>query len=155
MKQNVRELYFEWIWLIITCCITLLTILPIITNQIEFPLIVENSIWIILGITMTRYIFQLKHTWLAQFKIIKAFLAVLCIPLFIWSLDRMYEFQALHDEVGLQSLVNHLDPSVQSDYIQYIKSEYIFFGTLIIILCFAFPLRMIISVWRMRNSNSI
>ncbi len=151
LKSNL----FELVWLVITIVFMLLVILPFLINEISFPLLMTNIFWVLLSITLTRYIFQLKYTWLARKNLVKALLSVLCIPLFIWSLDQMYEFQSYNDEIGLQSLVTNLEPDIQSSYIQYIRSEYIFFGTLMIILCFAFPLRMIISVWRMRNSNSI
>jgi hypothetical protein len=65
------------------------------------------------------------------------------------------DFHNFLEERGLQTLVTHLHVTKQTSVINYIKSEMIFFGVASIIAGLILPIRMIVSLWRMRNRGTV
>jgi hypothetical protein len=65
------------------------------------------------------------------------------------------DFHNFLEVEGLQTLVDHLHVNEQTRIINYIKNEMVFFGVASIIAGIALPLRMIVSLWRMRNRGTV
>jgi len=55
----------------------------------------------------------------------------------------------------LQTLVENLDVQLQTRRINYIKHEMIFFGMGSLITGVLLPIRMVRSLWRMRNTGTV
>jgi len=68
-------------------------------------------------------------------------------------LNGVGEFQAYSDEIGLQFIVSELPNVDQNSIIRYIKTEMLFFGVASVIVAVLFPIRLIVSIWRVRNRN--
>jgi hypothetical protein len=83
-----------------------------------------------------------------------AIIAGAAIFFFIVS-NALSDFRNFVDEKGLQTLVDHLHVTKQSSIILYIKNEMIFFGVGSIITGILLPIRMIVSLWRMRNKGTV
>ena len=105
--------------------------------------------------TLARYIFLLRFAPFARFMPLKVVFIFLAIPLLVFLIDGLSMFQNYLDEEGTYSLVSHLDIDRQIPLSKYIRAEVIFFGVGAIITTIIFPFRMIISIWRGRNRNTI
>lgn len=97
----------------------------------------------------------MKHVWFAYLTPVKLILGILSIPLFLYAVDGMYEFQRFLDEEGLPKLVNNYQSADHDSIVAFIRNEYVFFGVASVILSIVFPIRMIISIWRVRNRGTV
>ncbi len=150
------KIVLELVWWIATLVIVALFLLPIISYIGEgYEFYKPNIFFIILFVTLTRYIFLLKHTFLANSKILKLILVFLPIPLFIYSIDALFNFQDFIDKGAHIRMLSHLAPDTAMDITKYIKYQFIFFGTGSILVIFLLPIRMIISIWRGINKGTV
>ena len=85
----------------------------------------------------------------------KVILFFACIPLLLFLVDSLTEFQLYADEKGLQTFLDHLSADTLQSLRKYIGTEYIFFGTAAIISAIIFPIRLLVSVWRVRNRGTV
>lgn len=74
------------------------------------------------------------------------------IPLILYGVDRLLEFQVYLDEVGFVDISGN-DIKEAGNYAFFAKTQYIFFATGSILVLLIFPLRMIVSVWRIVNKK--
>lgn len=150
-----HKLLLEFLWWTITGVIVLIVLFPIWDNDIPFPFYPQNILLIILFITFSRYIFFLPISLIARAKWIKvAVIAVAVLFTFIVS-TAVSDFRNFMDEQGLQTLVDHLHTTLQTDMIRYMKNELVFFGVGSVITAILLAMRMIVSLWRMRNSGRV
>jgi hypothetical protein len=138
-----------------TTVLAVLILLPILRNVPEYQFFIYNSVIIFVFFMLTRYIFLLKFTPFARFAPLKAIFIFATIPLLVYLIDGLAEFQFFLDEEGANSIVLHLPASKQMSISNYIRSEMVFFGVGAIITSFIFPIRMIISIWKVRNRNTV
>lgn len=152
---NRHKVLAEILWWICTLIIIVIVLFPIYDNAPTYPFFYQNALLIAVFITFTRYIFFLRITFLARLKWIKvAIIAAAAIFFFIVS-NSFSDFRNFVDEKGLQTLVDHLHVTKQTRIISYIKNEMVFFGVGSIITGILLPIRMIISLWRMRNKGTV
>lgn len=151
-----NKIILELVWWIATIVVVILFLLPII-NYIgdKYSYYTPNIFFIALFITFTRYIFLLKHTFIANSKIVKLIMVFLPIPLFIYSIDALFNFQDFIDKGGHIEMLSHLNPDTAMEISKYIKYQFIFFGTGALIVIFMLPIRMIISIWRGINKGTV
>jgi len=150
------KIVLELVWWIATLVIVALFLLPVM-NYIGdgYEFYQPNIIFIVLFVTFTRYIFLLKHTFLAKNKILKLILIFLPIPLLVYSVDALFNFQDFIDKGAHIRMLSHLTPDTAMDITKYIKYQFIFFGTGSILVLFLLPIRMIISIWRGINKGTV
>ncbi len=152
-KSSILRLeLFWWLFTIVVIIGTLFPILRIVDN---YPFLWPNIIFILVFITLGRHIFLLKHTFIAWNQKLKIVLLFLCIPLAFYLIDQLNYFQVYLDEDRIENLVKHLNLSKRSQMLNYIRSEYIFFGVGSLVCAIIFPFRMLISVWRVRNRGTV
>jgi hypothetical protein len=153
------KMKFEWqvelVSWIITGILTAAVLLPILRNVPDFEYLVYNITSIVVFITLIRYIFLLRFVPFKRFAPVKAILIFVTIPLFVYLMDGLSEFQNALDENGTYSMVAHLDIDKQIPLSKYIRSEMIFFGVGALISSAILPFRMIISIWRVLNRNTV
>ena len=154
-KKTTLYLRLELIWWVITLIILAGVLFPIYKSEANYPFWVSNSIFIIVAITIARYVFLLKYTFLANLQWLKVAVAVLSIPLFIYLLDDFSFFRAIADEIGLEEIFDHLSINGQTNMANYVKSEMLFFGAASIICSVLLPVRMVVSFWRTHNNRGI
>jgi len=157
MMKKIRAQKFkvELFWWMFTSVLVCIILLPIYTKVPFYPFYAENIFFIVAFITFTRYIFLLPLTLIAKFKWIKVFIIAVSVILFFVMSTGMSDFRNFVDEKGLQTLVTNLDVQAQSNLINYIKNEMIFFGVGSIIAGVILPFRMLISLWRMKNRGTV
>ena len=145
----------ELLWWICTLIVIAIILFPIRENAPTFPFFYQNALLIAVFITFTRYIFFLRITFLAKLKWVKVAIIAGATIFFFVLTTALSDFRNFMDEQGLQTLVDHLHVTQQTSIIKYIKTEMLFFGVGSIITGILLPIRMIISLWRMKNSNTV
>ena len=150
-KKAQLELYF-WIFTIVA---TAAVLLPILTAAPGYPFTFVNIVYVVVAITMTRYIFLLRHTFLAKQQSLKVVVFFLCIPLVFYLVQELNYFQTFLDEEGPEAVIGQLAYTEQQKLLTYIRSELLLFGVMAIISSVLLPFRLIISVWRMRNRGTV
>ena len=154
-KYMKKEVQLEIVFWLFTVLVAILVLLPINSNILTYPFWIQNIIFIVTAITITRYLFLLKFTFLAKRQWLKVICIFLCIPLIFYLIQELNFFQTYLDERGTESLVGHLPFEERSDVIDYMRSEILLFGTMAVISSIIFPIRLIISVWRTHNRGTV
>ncbi len=150
-----KQILLEVIWWIVTAVVTVAIIFPIVSNLSTYPFLISNIIFIVVFITLTRYVFFLQHTFLARAQVIKVIIVLISVPIIFMLIEGLSNFQNFLDEEGLDKFILMMNLNQQQGMINYIKSEMLFFGVGAIIVSILFPFRMTLSVWRNRNRNKI
>lgn len=153
-EQKTRQL--EVFWWLFTASIAFLVVLPILLNVKGFPFLWSNIAFIVAFITLTRYIFLLKYTWLARREVFKVIFFFLCIPILFFTIQEVNLFQTYLDENGVEALVGQQFPYTKRAALgKYVHSEMLLFGIGTILAGVIFPFRLLISVWRGRNTGKV
>ena len=104
----------ELIWWIITALVVMLILFPVFENVPEYPFWTYNIIFIALFISYTRYIFHLKHTWLAKLFWIKI--------IFIFT-SIFNQCETSKDPISIEKEPNSIFQSRLNEY-QYIENQF-------------------------------
>ena len=148
-----KQVLLEVIWWVVTAIVIVAVVFPILSNFTSFPFLITNIIFIVVFITLTRYVFFLKHTFLAKAQVLKIIIVLISVPIIFIMIEGLSGFQNYLDEEGLDKFLPLMDLEKQQKMINYVRSEMIFFGVGAIIIAIIFPFRMTLSVWRNRNTN--
>lgn len=145
-KKIVTEIF----WWIVTGIITLAVLFPIISaGRYEFTL--PNAVLIAAFITITRYMFLLKNTFLSPLQWLKAAMILLAPIIAFLLINEINKFQTFLDEYGWEAVISNGAAVEKEGLSKYIYSEMLFFGVGSVIGSFLLPIRMVISIWRVRN----
>ncbi|MCP3929806.1 MAG: hypothetical protein GY705_11970 [Bacteroidetes bacterium] len=149
-----KKIILELLWWAFTAILVFGVLFPIKQLQLSFLFYSENIISIVMLVTLSRYIFLLKHTFLAYKKLLKVALVFFCIPLLFYLIQNISTFQVFLEDEGLYDMLGELTLTDRNRMAKYIRTEYLFFGVGAVICTFLFPIRMIVSVWRQQNRGS-
>ena len=151
MNERQLKLVFELVWWILTVVAVLAVMYPILRYVKNYPFYFINVLYIVTFITLTRYLFFMKHTFFAKWQRFKFILIILSIPFIFLIVQELHFFQTFLDERGEGVLVGNLPSSYRGRMIKYIYNEVLLFGVGSIMVSVAFPLRLILSIWRTHN----
>ncbi|MBN8683008.1 MAG: hypothetical protein J0L99_10145 [Chitinophagales bacterium] len=156
MEQQTRlKIWIELIWWFITALIVT-AVLYIPQNSLnEWPFIWWNALFVVVLITLSRYIFLLKYTFLGKQQELKIALMLLCFPLIFTLINGLNAFMRFIEDRTWEPLTGHLPFEERLSTESYIWSEMLFFGVGSIIVTPIFMVRMIASVWLYRNRGVI
>ncbi|MCB9276460.1 MAG: hypothetical protein H6564_20670 [Lewinellaceae bacterium] len=146
-----RKVQLELLFLVFTAFITVAVLFPILNSVPKYPFLFDNILYIMTAVTVTRYLFLLQHTFLARRQVLKVALVFIFIPFVFYLIQELNHFQVYLDEEGLDAVVGNLPYESRGNMVDYIRSEMILFSVASIVASVAFPIRLIISVWRTRN----
>jgi len=152
MNQQVR---LELVWWVFTILAAVGLGYPIIAKAEHYPFTLSNVVFIVAFITLARYIFLLKHTFLAHNQWAKSACIVACIPLISYLINEVFFFQSFIDEQGPEAIFGNVPLASMGNIVDYMKSEMVFFGVGAAITAIIFPFRMLISIWRNRNRGTV
>ncbi|MDH3650766.1 MAG: hypothetical protein OEQ53_13865 [Saprospiraceae bacterium] len=160
MTENPREeslqiIWLELTWWLITGLATGLVLFPILRQTHSYPFTLTNALFVIVLLTLFRYVFFLRFTFLRHRRLLKIILVFLSIPLIFLLIANLNHFLASVDERSIESFLPIASNEIQSDLAAYIRSEMILFGVGSILISIIFPFRMIISIWRQHNRGSV
>jgi len=150
-----KVLQLEIVWWIFTAVATLLVLYPILSSVGHYPFLTTNIVYVVTFITLSRYVFLLRHTFLAYRQSLKVILFFLCVPLVFFLVQELNAFQTFLDEEGPGAVLGNLPHRKRDNLIKYVQSEMLLFGTGSIISGVLFPLRLLVSVWRYRNRGTV
>lgn len=143
----------EAIFIIISILLTCLIMLPIWYYYGEkYPFYFYNISFILLFLIAARYLFLLKYTPLSHSKMIKLVIIFLCLPLVLYYVDGIYEFNRYLDEKGFVN-ISKSDPDEAMNMAKYTRTQYLFFGVSAMITLVLLPFRMVVSIWRVTNNK--
>lgn len=145
--SSTTPVLYELFWWAFTLVLAGLMLLPIYTQTPDFPFFVANAVYIIVAITLTRYFFFLKISWLRDRLLVQGVLSLLLIPLIFWMVQYFNSFIRFFDAYGPDVLVKDLSKDTASIMKGYIQAEYRFFGVWAIVTALLTPARMLYNVW--------
>ena len=154
-KEQSLTLRMELIWWIFTAVFTFAILFPIINTIGDYPFLFPNILFIVIFITFARYIFLLKHTFLANRQILKVIIFFLCLPLFAYLVNELISVRTFLDEQGIEVLVKKLEYEKHWGFANYVKTEMYFFGAASLVVTALLPFRLLLSVWRNRNRGTV
>jgi hypothetical protein len=156
-KQFSLKLQLELIWWLITAIIVFMVIYPIINNMVKYEFLISNIIFICVFITYSRFIFLLKHSFLAYFQAAKFVIIFMSIPLIFKLIEWIFNYQSFLQTEGLQSFSTFFKPNInfktQQQLLNYMSREFLFFGVGAVIAAVVLPFRLLISYWRVYNKK--
>jgi len=153
-QKNALVLRLELIWWLFTALVVIGVLFPILKNTDNYPFLLANIIFIVVFITLTRYFFLLKHTFLAKQQVLKVIAIVACIPLLFYLVNQVNLFQTFLDENGIKGILPNMIEANLVGVGRYVKSEMLLFGVGSIIITAMFPIRMLTSIWKTRNRGT-
>ncbi|MGK0388779.1 MAG: hypothetical protein ACI94Y_001511 [Maribacter sp.] len=148
----------ELVWWIFTAVVCVAVLYPIISKVSGYEFLIPNIVFVVVFITAIRHIFLLKHSLIANRKILNIVLIVVCIPIIAYLLQHITDFQTSLDNLdvtGWDVVFGDQTLGKQDEIRKYMRAEMLFFGTGAVISTFLFPLRMILSIWRQWNKGTV
>ena len=150
-----HKVILELTWWIATILFTLLILFPILQKTNQYPFTFINAVYTITFITICRYIFFLKYTFLARKQYLKLTLVFLSIPFIFTLISNLNYFITYIDDFSHESFLGHLNSDSRTNLETYIRSEMLLFGIGSIVASILFPFRLIISIWRQKNRGTV
>jgi FlaA1/EpsC-like NDP-sugar epimerase len=154
-QKTQLMLRLEAVWWIATAVLIAIVLYPIGQSVKGWPFQISNIVFIVVLVTLTRYIFLLKHTFLAYQQYLKAALIILCIPLAFMLIGNLNGFLVWIEENTWEPLLGHLPLEQQRSMEIYAWNEMLFFGAGSIIATAAFAIRLFMSIWRVHNRGTV
>jgi len=154
-KSNLLKVTLELVWWVITAIVVWAVLQPIYRVMYLWPFEWTNVLFVGALITLTRYIFLLKHTFISNQQVLKIVLMFLMFPLTFLLIERVNEFLVFIEEQTWEPLTGHLPAGQQPAIQDYIWGEMLFFGVGSAIAAPAFAVRMMLSIWRTRNRGTV
>lgn len=148
----------ELVWWIFTAVVCVAVLYPIVSKVSGYEFLIPNIVFVVVFITATRHIFLLKHSLIADSRILKVILIIACIPIIAYLLQHITDFQTFLDnlnETGWDTVFGDQSLAKQREIRNYMRTEMLFFGTGAVISAIVFPLRMILSIWRQWNRGTV
>ncbi len=147
-----NKILLEAVWWLITAVIVAVVMYPIWTSFPAYRFNAVNIANIVVFVTFTRYTFFLKYTFLATLQYAKIAFVLFTIAIVATLMTQIQSFNVWIDggdpDVLLESVGN---TSNRESLLNYIKSEFLFFVVGASIAAIFLSIRLIISVWRLRN----
>ncbi len=154
-KSNTLKIALELVWWVLTILLVWLVLRPIYKAMYVWPFEYTNIVFVVTLLTLTRYVFLLKHTLINKQQVLKIVLMMLMFPLTFFLIERVNEFLVYIEEQGWEPLTGHLPQDDQPAVEAYIWGEMLFFGVGSVIAAVVFAGRMMLSVWRTRNRGTV
>lgn len=150
-STSTLRLRIELVWWLITLLIAALILLPILLNIPDYQFLWTNLAFIIIFVTLARYIFQLRYSFLAPLRNFKVAVIFACLFIAFILVQEINLFQTFLDENGVEPIVGTLARDQQAPMMSYIRSEMLLFGVGAVISCIILQLRLVLSIWRRWN----
>lgn len=154
-KRQSLTLLLEIVWWVATAIITWAILYPIHKAMYVWPFEWWNVTFVVVLITLARYIFLLKHTFLAKQQVLKIALLLLMFPLTFTFVNGLNAFMVFIEEKTWDPLTGHLPPADKKAIEDYIWTQMLFFGAGSIIAAPVFAGRLMLSIWRTHNRGTV
>ena len=145
----------ELIWWALGFVLLAVIMFPIYSNFEHFPFLFQNAVFILVFFHFARMAFLWKYNPFQRNLVFKLIIIFTMIPLCVLLMDGLNEFQYFLDEQGVESLLPNLPLKEKLALGQYIQSEMFFFGVGSVIATVTVTFRLIISIWRVKNTDRV
>ena len=145
-KRRIRAI-FELSWWAFAVVLAGMVVLPIYSTVPAFPFFGANVLYVVVAVTLTRYLFLLHVSWLRDRLILQAAVAFLLIPLIFYMVQEFNAFIIYFDERGPDVLIRGLEPELGRTMDRYMHAEYRFFGVWAIVASAVMPFRLVYNAW--------
>lgn len=153
-SSNSNKLNFELLSWLFALMFAALFIIPIYLRcEMNYTFYIPNIVSIIEFVVLTKMLFLLSYTPYARSKWLRMVLIFLPIPLLMYQVDNLFDFQKFIDEEGSIKFFGNDFSANDYDFGKFIKYQYIFFSVGATIALILIPIRMIISFWRTTNTK--
>jgi hypothetical protein len=149
--SNVQILKLELLWWLLTFLLAVIIMAPIYFYIDDYRFWNLSILFVFVFVTVTRYIFLLKTTFLAKLQILKIALVFVVIPVIFLLIQELNRYQVILDNSEPEYIVGLLPQKTMYAMLQYTRSVMLLFGVGSIIGLVILPFRLIVSVWRYRN----
>ncbi|MBV6443432.1 MAG: hypothetical protein DYG98_06095 [Haliscomenobacteraceae bacterium CHB4] len=154
-KRQTLTLQLEILWWVITAIVAWAVLYPIYKAMYVWPFKWWNVVFVVVLITLARYIFLLQHTFLARKQVLKVTLLLLMIPLTFILVRGLNAFMVFIEENTWDPLTGHLPAADKKAIENYIWTQMLFFGAGSIIAAPVFAGRLMLSIWRTHNRGTV
>jgi hypothetical protein len=151
MDKKFNFEILSWVFALVFAALFMIPIY--MRSGANFPFYFSNAVSIIVFLTFTRWIFLWAYSPFAKSKWTRLILIFLPIPLFMYHIDGLFEFQKFVDEEGTIAFFKGSNDMSDYNFGRFIKYEYIFFCVGALVAIVLIPVRMIISFWRTSNTQ--
>jgi len=148
-------LKMELIWWLVTLILVFVILYPILQNTNDYPFLTLNIIYIVAFVTLSRHLFLLRYTILANAQLVKVAIILLSIPIIAYLISGINFFQTYIDENGMDSFLSKNSAFSQEQIGSFIRNEIILFGVGSVIAAFLLPFRLVLSLWRWKNRGTV
>ena len=149
------SLKMELIWWLVTLILVVAILYPILQNTKDYPFLTLNIIYIVAFVTLSRHLFLLRYTILANAQLVKVAIILLSIPIIAYLISGINFFQTYIDENGMDSFLSQNSAFSQEQIGSFIRNEIILFGVGSVIAAFLLPFRLVLSLWRWKNRGTV
>lgn len=149
------KLKLELLWWLLTAIIVVAVLVPIFLKIEDYPFYFMNVIFVVVFLTFGRYIFLLKHTFLAHRRYLMVAIILVSPILISYLISNINFFQTYLDEEGMDAIVGHLPFGERNGMIGYIRNELLLFGVGSVITAIVLPFRLVLSLWRSYNGTKV
>ncbi len=141
------QLLLEATWWLFTIVLATLVVLPIYGQIEDYPFYLPNFIYVVVAVTLTRYLFFLHISWLRDHLLLQGAVIIVLIPLIFWMIQSFNTFIIYFDEQGPDVLIRNLDPEWGQIMNTYVHGEFRFFGVWAVVAAMATPFRFLYNIW--------
>lgn len=142
----------EVLWWCVALLIAIFVVAPIWFTLDSYPLLGINILLVVLAVTFVRYIFLFRTVFFARMQIVKIALIFIMVPVLFLVFEQLFGFLGLVEEGGLNDIVAGLPYEEQSFLKKYIREEMVWAGATTLFAGALFPMRLIVSIWRVINT---
>jgi hypothetical protein len=145
---NVEAL--AWLFTLLFCVLILGPIY--LKTGLNYGFYIQNAVSVFVFLTFARLLFLLRFTPYARSGYIRFLLIAVSIPLFLYQLNNLYDFQRFMDEEGTISFFKGEYQLEDYQIGRFIRYQFVFFSVASLVSIAAMPVRMVISFWRTTNT---
>lgn len=146
---------FELIWLLFVILICVLVLLPLRSILPTYPFTFINILFIAVFLLLCKHSFFIKYSFFAKWQKFKVGLFFLCIPLIFKLVEFINYFITYIDENAFDSFITNTSPARLKSLSTYIYNEMLLLGVASVVVTVFFAFRVLLSVWRWRNRQTI
>ncbi len=150
-KRASLVLQLELVWWAVTAVVIFGVLYPIYKAMYSWPFVQWNILFMVVLITLSRYIFLMQHTFLAKRQVLKIALLLLMFPVTFALISGLNGFMTYIEEHTWESMTGHLPEGTRLSMESYIRTEMLFFGAGSIIVAPLFAISLMRSIWITRN----
>ncbi len=154
-NQLTNKLTFELAWWFVTAIVCYIFYFANSNAFEPYPFFKVNMIFIVTFITVTRYVFLLRHTPLAASRNLMIALIFVSVPLFLYVLDEYRAFKMFWDDGKLLSFLVSDDFDARTKAATFFRRQMLFFSIGSMFAIFILPFTLVKAVWRKHNKGYV